>query len=60
MSAALLVEETYSVFAPMFFASDSFKLTTGERMKGMGDAKLFCFYSTNACSATPLLPLLAI
>ena len=28
--------------------------TSSERMKGMGDAKLFWFYSTNTCSATPL------
>jgi hypothetical protein len=38
----------------MLFAGESFKLTTRERMKGMGDAKLLRFYSTNACSATPL------
>jgi len=37
---ALLVEETYSLVAAMIFASESFKLTTGERMEGMGDAKL--------------------
>jgi hypothetical protein len=52
--AALLVEETYSLFAAMFFSSESFKLTTGEWMKGMGDAKLLWFYSTNARSMTPL------
>lgn len=58
--AALLVEETYSLFAAMLFPTERFKLTTGERVKGMGDAKLLWFYSTNACSATPLLWLSAI
>lgn len=29
-------------------------LKTCERVKGMGDPKLWWFYSTNACSATPL------
>jgi hypothetical protein len=38
--AALLVEKTYSLFAAMLFATESFKLTTRERMKGMGDVKL--------------------
>jgi hypothetical protein len=52
--AAFLVEERHSLFAAMFFGSESFKLTTSERVKGMGDAKLLWFYSTNACSATPL------
>jgi hypothetical protein len=52
--AALLVKETYSLFAAMLFPIERFKLTTGERVKGMGDAKLLWFYSTNACSATPL------
>jgi len=48
------VEETHSLLAAMFFAGESFKLMTRERMKGMGDAKLLRFYWTNACSATPL------
>jgi hypothetical protein len=38
--AALLVEKRYSLFAAMFFESEGFKLTAGERVKGMGDAKL--------------------
>ena len=38
--AALLVEETYSLFAAMLFPTERFKLTTVERVKGMGDAKL--------------------
>jgi hypothetical protein len=38
--AAFLVEKTYSLFATMLFAGERFKLTTGERVKGMGDAKL--------------------
>ena len=37
---ALLVEETYSLFAAMLFPTERFKLMTGERVKGMGDAKL--------------------
>jgi hypothetical protein len=52
--AALLVEKAHPVLATIFFLSESFKLTTGERVKGMGDIKLLWFYSTNACSATPL------
>lgn len=38
--AALLVEETYSLFAAVFLASESFKITTTERVKRMGDLKL--------------------
>jgi hypothetical protein len=32
----------------MFFAGEDFTLTTGERVKEMGDPKLLGFYSTNA------------
>lgn len=42
------------MFAAVFFASESFKLTAAERVKWMGDPKLLWFYSTKACSATPL------
>jgi hypothetical protein len=52
--AALLVEEAHPVLATVFFLSEGFKLTTSERVKGMRDPKLLWFYSTNACSATPL------
>jgi hypothetical protein len=50
---ALLVEETHSLFTAVFFASESFELTTGKRVKGMGYPKLLWLCSTNACSATP-------
>ena len=52
--AALLVDKAHPVLAAIFLLSESFKLSTGERVKGMGDAKVLWFYSTNACSATPL------
>ena len=52
--AALLVEEAHPVLATVFFLSEGLKLTTSERVKGMRDPKLLWFYSTNACSATPL------
>jgi hypothetical protein len=52
--AALLVEEAHPVLATVFFLSEDLKLTTSERVKGMRDPKLLWFYSTNACSATPL------
>jgi hypothetical protein len=52
--AALLIDKAHPVLAAIFLLSESFKLSTGERMKRMGDAKLLWFYSTNACSATPL------
>jgi hypothetical protein len=38
--AALLVEETHPVFAAMLLTTESFKLTSGERVKGMDDPKL--------------------
>jgi hypothetical protein len=38
--AALPVDETYSLFAAVLFAGERFKLTAGERVKGMGDAEL--------------------
>src|SRR5260370_30309315 len=53
ISPAFLVEEAHSVLTAVFFARESFELTTSERVKGMGDSKLLRFYSTNACSATP-------
>jgi HEAT repeat protein len=52
---AFLVEEAHSEFTAVVFAGESFKFTTGERVKGMRDPKLLGFYSTNACSATPFL-----
>ena len=42
------------MFAAVFFASEGFKLTTGEWVKGMRDPKLLWFYSMNACSAMTL------
>jgi hypothetical protein len=38
--AALLVKETYSLFAAMLSPGERFKLTAGERVKGMRDPKL--------------------
>jgi hypothetical protein len=52
--AALHVELAHSMLAAMFFLSEGFKLTSGERVKGTRDPKFLWFYSTNACSATPL------
>jgi hypothetical protein len=50
---AFFIEKGNSVFTAVFFAAQSLKLTTGQRMKGMGDPKFLGFYSMNACSATP-------
>ena len=35
------------------FAAEGHKLTSGQRVKGMGDPKFLGLYSTNACSAMP-------
>jgi hypothetical protein len=50
---AFFIEKRNSVFTAVFFAAQSLKLTTGQRMKGMGDPKFWGFYSTNPCSAMP-------
>jgi len=40
---SFLVEEIHSVFTAVFFAGESFELTTGERVKGMRDPKFLWF-----------------
>jgi hypothetical protein len=51
--SAFFIAKSDSVFTAVFFAAESLKLKTGQRMKGMADPKFLGFYSTNACSATP-------
>jgi hypothetical protein len=50
---AFFIEKQDSVFAAVFFAAERLKLTTRQRMKGVGDPKFLGLYSTNACSAMP-------